>query len=202
MKHPTSRMLHAYWNGLRGARAAPERGEIEPGEIRHVLADSLILEIEPGQHAASIRLAGTRLCALFGGELRGLPFSQMWGEAPAADPWRLIEVVIQETVGVVVGLVGVTAAGETLDLELLLLPLRHRGKTQARVIGSMSPAVIPTWLGLRPIVAVRTVSLRVLTPVEAAAAAPAPQAEPPAPANDEPGIERRKRFVVHRGGRA
>ncbi|GJD62024.1 PAS domain-containing protein [Methylobacterium frigidaeris] len=200
MKHPTSRMLHAYWNGLRGARAAPERGEIEPGEIRHVLADSLILEIDAPRHAATVRLAGTRLCALFGAELRGLSFAGLWGEAPAADPWRLVEVVIQETAGVVVGLVGVTEAGETIDLELLLLPLRHRGKTQARVIGSLSPAVIPTWLGLRPIVALRTVSLRILTP-EANAAAPAPLAAPPPAANDEPGPERRKRFVVHRGGR-
>jgi hypothetical protein len=199
MKHPTSRMLHAYWNGLRGARAAPERGEIEPGEIRHVLADSLILEIDAAQHAATVRLAGTRLCALFGAELRGLSFAGLWGEAPAADPWRLVEVVIQDTIGVVVGLVGVTEAGETIDLELLLLPLRHRGKTQARVIGSLSPAVIPTWLGLRPIVALRTVSLRILTPE--ANAAPAPLAAPPPAANDEPGLERRKRFVVHRGGR-
>ncbi|MFH6783801.1 MULTISPECIES: PAS domain-containing protein [Methylobacterium] len=200
MKHPTSRMLHAYWNGLRGARAAPERGEIEPGEIRHVLADSLILEIDAPDQAATVRLAGTRLCALFGAELRGHAFAGLWGEAPAADPWRLIEVVIQETTGVVVGLVGVTEAGETLDLELLLLPLRHRGKTQARVIGSLSPSVIPTWLGLRPIVALRTVSLRILTPE--ANAAPAPLAAPPPAANDEPGLARRKRFVVHHGGRA
>ena len=199
MKHPTSRMLQAYWNGLRGARAAPERGEIEPGEIRHVLADSLILEIDAPRHAATVRLAGTRLCALFGAELRSLSFAGLWGEAPAADPWRLVEVVIQDTTGVVVGLVGVTEAGETIDLELLLLPLRHRGKTQARVIGSLSPAVIPTWLGLRPIVALRTVSLRILTPE--ANAAPAPLAAPPPAANDEPGLERRKRFVVHRGGR-
>jgi len=200
MKHPTSRMLHAYWNGLRGARAAPERGEIEPGEIRHVLADSLILEIDAPGQAATVRLAGTRLCALFGGELRGHTFAGLWGEAPAADPWRLIEVVIQETAGVVVGLVGVTEAGETLDLELLLLPLRHRGKTQVRVIGSLSPSVIPTWLGLRPIVALRTVSLRILAPE--ANAAPTPLAAPPPAANDEPGLARRKRFVVHRGGRA
>jgi hypothetical protein len=38
MKHPTSSMLHAYWNGLRGARAAPERGAAVirpvPGEVR------------------------------------------------------------------------------------------------------------------------------------------------------------------------
>ncbi|MEH3148216.1 MAG: PAS domain-containing protein [Methylobacterium frigidaeris] len=197
MKHPTSSMLHAYWNGLRGARAAPERGEIEPAEIRHVLADSLILEIEVPQRSATIRLAGTRLCALFGGELRGTAFAGLWGASPAADPWRLIEVVVQETVGVVVGLVGVTEGGDEIELELLLLPLRHRGKTQARVIGSLSPRLVPSWLGLRPIRAVRTVSLRILGSGEVEP----PLAAPPEPAND-PGIERRRGFVVHRGGRS
>ncbi len=48
--------------------------------------------------------------------------------------------------------------------------------------------------------ALRTVSLRILIPE--ANAAPAPLAAPPPAANDEPGPERRKRFVVHRGGRS
>ncbi|ACL59972.1 PAS domain-containing protein [Methylobacterium nodulans] len=197
MKHPTSALLHAYWNGLRGARAAPERGEIEPGEIRHILADSLILEVEPAQHHATVRLAGTRICALFGAELRGRRFAGLWGEGPAADPWRLIEVVVQETVGVVVGLVGTTREGDEIDLELLLLPLRHRGKTQARVIGALSAGSAPIWLGLRPLTALRTVSLRILTNAEGP---PEPDLAPE-PANDreEP---RRPRLVVHRGGRA
>ncbi|WP_407528245.1 PAS domain-containing protein [Methylobacterium oryzisoli] len=195
MKHPTSAMLHAYWNGLRGARAAPERGEIEPGEIRHILADSLILEVEPMQRSAVIRLAGTRLCALFGGELRGRSFGTLWGENPAADPWRLIEVVVQETVGVVVGLVGVTQEGEEVDLELLLLPLRHRGKTQARVIGALSARTAPTWLGLRPLAGLRTVSLRILSGSEASSGLP------PRPANDPEALGR-PRLVLHRGGRS
>ncbi|MFE1598511.1 PAS domain-containing protein [Methylobacterium sp. ID0610] len=197
MKHPTSALLHAYWNGLRGARAAPERGEIEPGEIRHILADSLILEVEPSQREATVRLAGTRICALFGAELRGRGFAGLWGEGPAADPWRLIEVVVQETVGIVVGLVGTTREGDEIDLELLLLPLRHRGKTQARVIGALSAGTNPTWLGLRPVTALRTVSLRILTGSEIAA----DPDRPPEPANDQE-EPRRPRLVVHRGGRA
>ena len=51
MKHSTSRMLFSYWDALRGERAAPERSEIEPGEIRHILADTFILEIGPDRRA-------------------------------------------------------------------------------------------------------------------------------------------------------
>ena len=56
MKHPTSRMLFSYWDGLRGARAARERGEIEPGEIRHILADTFVLEIDPAPHVLPLVL--------------------------------------------------------------------------------------------------------------------------------------------------
>ena len=200
MKHPTSRMLHSYWDRLRRARAAPERSEIEPGEIRNLLADSLILEVDMSRSAASVRLAGTHVCALFGRELRGRSFGEIWG-TPDADPWRLVEAVAVDTVGVVAGLQGTTERDEAVDLELLLLPLRHRGKTQARILGSLSPHCIPSWLGTRPILRVEAVSLRVL---EVASAEPTTVRSfvegLPEPAND-PRPVRFGHLLVHEGGR-
>jgi hypothetical protein len=204
MKHPTSRQLHTYWDRLRGERSAPERGEIEPGEIRNLLADSFILETDPARRSSAVRLAGTRLCALFGRELRGSSFGDLWGERPPAfsDPWQLVETVTGDTVGVVAGLTGFTARDETLDLELLLLPLRHRGKTQARILGALSPHFIPTWLGSRPILRLEAVSLRVLETV-----APEPAAMRtfvdalPEPANDARPV-RFGHLLVHEGGRS
>ncbi|WP_336488878.1 PAS domain-containing protein [Methylobacterium nigriterrae] len=206
MKHPTSRMLHSYWNRIRGERAAPERAEIEPGEIRNLLADSLILELDMPARAAHLRLAGTRVCALFGRELKGESLARLWGEAPA-DPWRLIEIVASDTVGVVAGLQGRTGRGETVDLELLLLPLRHRGRTQSRMLGALSPPHVPAWLGLRPVESLATTSLRVLAggalpagPAFGRAADGTLPQDLPAPANDSLPL-RRGHLLVHRGGR-
>lgn len=195
MKHPTSRMLHAYWERLRGERAAPERAEIEPGEIRHLLADSLILELDMAARQARVRLAGTRVCALYGRELKGLPFATLWGPR-APDPWRLVEIVAHDTLGVVAGLRGANAAGESLDLELLLLPLRHRGRTQVRALGTLTPASAPHWLGLRPLAGADTTSLRILTRRE-----PDGAPAPPGPPADDPGPLRRGHLLVHAGGR-
>lgn len=203
MKHPTSRALHTYWNRLRGERAAPERSEIEPGEIRHLLADSLILEMDLPMRGAHLRLAGTRVCALFGRELRGLPFGGLWEPDPAragpahAESWRILEIVAGDGVGAVMGLRGHTDAGEGLDLELLLLPLRHRGRTHARMLGTLSPLTVPHWIGLRPLTRLETVSLRIL----GSGARPLPLAAPPTPANDAAPM-RRGHLLVHRGGRA
>ncbi|KAB1074203.1 PAS domain-containing protein [Methylobacterium planeticum] len=217
MKHPTSRLLHSYWDRLRGERAAPERAEIEPGEIRNLLADSLILELDMPGRLAHLRLAGTRVCALFGRELKGDSLPGLWGPG-SADPWRLIEIVASDTVGVVAGLQGRTAQHETIELELILLPLRHRGRTQARILGALSPTVVPHWLGLRPVTGLATTSLRVLNGREAAAEPVFARAadEPvfvraadgaeailgalPAPANDSVPL-RRGHLLVHRGGR-
>lgn len=205
MKHPTSRLLHSYWDQLRGERAAPERGEVEPGAIRNLLADSLILAVDVPRSGASVRLAGTRVCALFGRELKGAAFADIWGEA-STDPWRLVETVVLDTVGIVAGLRGTTDRREHVDLELLLLPLRHHGQTQTRILGALSPQSIPGWLGLRPLTHLRTNSLRVLgsvcDPIEAVPdTADAMLRNLPLPANDSMPL-RRGHLLVHPGGRA
>lgn len=192
MKHAATRMLFSYWDALRGERAAPDRGEIEPGEIRHILADTFILENEDG--ATRFRLAGTRLCALFGGELKNAPFSALWDPATPDDGARQIDIVTSETAGIVAGVVGETARGETLDMELLLLPLRHRGRTHARVIGALSPAIVPLWIGFDRLSHIHLTSMRVIWPVGRKNAASFVEEKDPA--------ERRRRFVVHPGGRA
>lgn len=201
MKHPTSRLLHAYWDRLRGERAAPERAEIEPGAIRNLLADSLILEIDPTERRADVRLAGTRVCALFARELKGASFAALWGgPGIESDPWRLVETVASDTVGLIASLRGATERGETVDLELLLLPLRHRGRTQARMLGALSPHLVPDWLGLRPLASLETVSVRILgTHLARIEDAPQPAHMPP-PANDFEPV-RRGHLMVHTGGR-
>ncbi len=45
MKHAASRALHAYWDRLRGTRAAPDRADLDPGAIRSLLGDVYLLEL-------------------------------------------------------------------------------------------------------------------------------------------------------------
>ena len=181
MKHPTSRRLHAYWDRLRGERSAPERGEIEPGAIRHLLADSLILELDAVHRSATIRLGGTRVCAVFGHELRGTSFAALWSSSERADQtWHLVETVATDMAALVAGVRGTTARGDVLDLELLLLPLRHRGRTHVRMLGSLSPHTTPHWIGSRPLDGIETLSVRVLGGVYATAHRLDPLPVPPA----------------------
>ena len=77
---------------------------------------------------------------------------------------RLVQTVMDETAGAVAGLSAQTQNGATVHLELLLLPLRYRGRTHARILGALSPALSPEWLGLDALDSMRMISLRMIWP--------------------------------------
>lgn len=190
MKHATSRMLFAYWDALRGERSAPDRGDVEPGELRHILADTFVLSRE-SDGVPRFRLAGTRIAALFGRDLKGVGFARLWGAPETPDPDDLVDTVSGDAVGLVAGLVGTNENGSELPMELLLLPLRYRGRTDLRLIGAASAATVPSWAGLVPLARLRTTSVRIIEPLR--------EIDVQA---DEGARARRRLLVVHEGGLA
>ncbi|HKH97127.1 MAG TPA: PAS domain-containing protein, partial [Beijerinckiaceae bacterium] len=97
--------------------------------------------------------------------------------------------------GIVVGLVGTTPREARVDLEMVLLPLRHRSQPHVRVLGAIAPAAVPAWLGFDAVTRLETVSVRVLL------ASPVP---PPPVTAVEVEVERPpvRRFTVYQGGRS
>jgi hypothetical protein len=149
MKHPSIRELFNYWNGRRGRRIAPARSDIEPGTIRHVLADTFILSGD-ARRGYQFRIAGTRVCALFGRELKGEAFLGLWSPASRDEIGTVLATVADEAVGVVADAVGMSATGAALSLELLLLPLSY-GRCDERLLGAVAPNAPPLWLGTHPL---------------------------------------------------
>jgi hypothetical protein len=147
MKHASIRELFDYWNTRRGTRAMPDRGDIEPSSIRRVLADTFILAVDsPTGHP--FRIAGTRVCAAFGRELKGASFIDLWTAESQERIRDLLAVVTTEFVGVAAGVTGRSDDGAVLDLEMLTLPLAHRNRPDARVLGALVPREVPYWLGV------------------------------------------------------
>ncbi|WP_448952906.1 PAS domain-containing protein [Labrys neptuniae] len=148
MKNAATRDLYGYWDQLRGQRPAPERVDIDPAAIRRVLGDTFIVEIDKNR-SFPFRLAGTRMCALLGQELRGASLLERWTDRVALA--ELVTAVSSDLTARVITLTGSTLQGHRLDLELLLLPLHHRGKANSRILGSLTPSETPYWIGLHPI---------------------------------------------------
>jgi hypothetical protein len=137
MRHGNSRELHSYWNALRGPRAAPDRAEIDPAAIRGLLADTFILEAG-ADDAYPLRLSGTRVEALWGRDGRGLCFTTFWRPIDRCAVAAALAAVVEEAAPAVAA-VRSLAGGGALEMELLLLPLRHFGRGHARILGALSP---------------------------------------------------------------
>ena len=163
MKLAATQHLYAYWNQLRGARSAPERDDIDPGAIRGVLADTFILDFD-AQRAFPTRIVGTRTNALFLRELRGAPFLDLWREQDRQEMRAVLAGLADEALPFLIGASGTPPGFAPVEIEFLLLPLRHHGDTHARVLGCCAPDAAPFWLGLVGVEPLALLTLRALGP--------------------------------------
>ena len=159
MKHEATRELFTYWNGLRGARAAPERCDIDPTAIRTILADTFMLDVDS---RFPVRLAGTRVAALLGTERTVPSFLDLWRPEERHNLAAVLLSVADRASPIVVGAAGAARGQPECAFEVLFLPLRHYGKTHARILGIATPAQSPSWLGMVPVEPLTMRSLRIL----------------------------------------
>jgi hypothetical protein len=193
MKHRSTRELFAYWDIQRGSRAAPEACEIDPGAIRRVLADTFILAFDD-RAGHPFRIAGTRLCAAFGRELKSESFIHLWRPQDRTFVGDLLAVVVQETIGVVASARSGGADGE-IELELLALPLKQRGRPDARLLGALTPIEMPYWFGAITLAPLALGPHRFLPLRESADPRPAASLRSAHP-------RRVRRFLVYDGGQS
>lgn len=163
MKHEHTNELYIYWNRIRGRRTAPERASIEPADIRGILKDTFILKVD-NVDSYSFRLAGTRTCSILGKELKESNALSLFERESAEAVQTLFHSACHDTTVSVLGLIGKNRSGQSMPLEMLILPLRLNGKTDARIIGSLSPLKVPYWAGMEPIEELHLASLRMIMP--------------------------------------
>lgn len=162
MKTGGSIQLFQYWNRLRNGRAAPKRTEIEPADIKSLLADTFILE-KDARGEAVFRLAGTRLCAVYGRELKGFSFPSLWMPKDQQMVGRLAHSAFLAKSVVVIAFDGLSRNRRINAFELLLLPL-DGGSENPRSLGAVTALERPFWLGADPIAENHISSLRVVDP--------------------------------------
>lgn len=162
MQHDSTYALFQYWNRLRDGRAAPRRSEIEPADIKTLLADTFILEAD-GRGEAVFRLAGTRLCAVYGRELKGFSFPSLWRNKDQRVLGRLLNAVFVDRKLATITFQGISAQGRTADFEMLVLPLESGGE-RARCLGISTVSKYTYWLGSDPVIDAEVSSLRVVDP--------------------------------------
>jgi hypothetical protein len=162
MKNESTIELFMYWNRLRAGRPAPARTEIEPADIRQMLADTFILERD-ARGQSVFRLAGTRVCAIYGRELKNYSFASLFGPHDLTLVRKLVNSAFDEKIICVIGFEGRSGEGRSCSFEVILLPL-DGGKDSARLFGAVIPDEKPFWLGADVILDNNITTVKVVDP--------------------------------------
>src|ERR1700739_74666 len=138
MKHPSSREFFAYWDDKRGDARAPDRSEIEPGAVRELLGDIFVLAYDSAA-GFPFRVAGTRVCALLGRDLKDRSFSALFMPDCRREIEESVGGVAEESLAAVAAITAPAQDGSPAHLELLLLPFNTRAHTPLSLTGSLAP---------------------------------------------------------------
>lgn len=138
MKHPSNREFFAYWDEKRGTARAPDRSDIEPSALRDLLADIFVLSYD-ADLGFPFRVAGTRVCALFGRDVKDVSLAALFADAARREIEEIVSVVAEDTLPAIAGLTATAQDGATSHLELLLLPFSARAHTPISLTGLLAP---------------------------------------------------------------
>jgi hypothetical protein len=138
MKHLSNRKFFAYWDQKRAGARAPDRSEIEPGGVRELLGDIFVLSYDANA-GYPFRVAGTRVCALLGCDLKDRSFSALFEPKQRREIEDIIAVVAEEMLPAVAGITATAEDGSAAHLELLLLPFNSRAHAPISLTGLLAP---------------------------------------------------------------
>ena len=137
MKHPSNQEFFAYWDEKRGDARAPDRSDFQPDAVRELLGDIFVLACDEANRYP-FRVAGTRLSALLGRDLKGQSFPELFEAGDRRDMEDIVTAVTEDLLAVVAGITATSAEGLT-HLELLLLPFNHRAHVPLSLTGLLAP---------------------------------------------------------------
>jgi hypothetical protein len=138
MKHPASREFFAYWDGKRGDARAPDRSDFDPNAVRELLADTFVLSCD-AKADYPFRVAGTRVCALFGRDVKDRSFPALFASEARSEITEIVAAVADEMLPAIAGLTATTVRGARTHLELLLLPFNTRAHAPISLTGMLAP---------------------------------------------------------------
>jgi hypothetical protein len=101
-----------------------------------LLGDIFVVSCEPD---FAFRVAGTRVCALAGCDLKDKSFAALFTPQSRSEIEEIIGIVAEETLGAIAGITATRKNGTRAHLELLLLPFNARPHTPVSATGVLAP---------------------------------------------------------------
>ncbi len=129
--------LLRYWESLRAGRIAPARSEIDPRQIKSALKHTFILEFDP-IGGIRFQLAGEKICALMGMDLRGMPAYSLIDISDRQEFEHTLHTMTRKPEIVEYRLSGNCGGEHSPTARMLLLPMQDADGNITRVLGGLS----------------------------------------------------------------
>ncbi len=139
--HPGSRALFSYWESIRAERPCPMRSDLNLHQLVQILPDMMILEKNILNTGWQYRLAGTRLCDFFQGELTGKDALAGWENFERSVVDKCLEVTLQRSQPSLVRMRFISTLGNTVAAEMIALPIFSNSLNRVQVIGGFFPFI-------------------------------------------------------------
>jgi hypothetical protein len=140
--HPVLRQLLAYWNDRRGARWAPTRADIRPADIKSLLPDVMMWNVDDG--AYTMRLVGEHIVRFVGSNNTGKSAVRDMPPASAASMLGVLNRVVDGRAPVFrLGKAYWLQEKSYRDFEACYLPLSSDGRTVDIILGGVKFDIKP-----------------------------------------------------------
>lgn len=205
MKHRNSHLMVGYWSRLRKGRDVPDQTDVDPRQIKRMLASIFILEAADPSRPV-YRLAGTTLCDRFGFELKGTSFLSHWEAQSRGALTNSLRQSMTSRQPICISSIASTAECGMAELETILAPVSFGAGGPTRFLGITQVLSDPTPLAGKPIAFERLVSCQIIREDEPLSTynAPPPPMPPLEPIRSHPKaphlrlvISREKPQTVH-----
>jgi hypothetical protein len=135
--HPGSRRLFAHWESLRAERAYPDREQFTFEPVKDLMPDMVILERGTARGGYRFRLAGSRVCALFGRNLTLSDAFSGWDAYEASVLGKHFDLAFDNFQPILMRMRLLTDTGMALAAEFIAMPIRARGTNRIQLIGGL-----------------------------------------------------------------
>lgn len=148
MRYIATRRLYEYWNSLRASSAqAPLRVLFNPMAIPSVLSRILLIDLSR-ENYGNIRVAGSQLYGLYGKEITGTNFTDLWQKSDHAKINKWLTDLSHQVITPLVD-TKMTTSETAIETEFLLLPMRNERNEHFQAIGIQSFSSDKPWYGLK-----------------------------------------------------
>ncbi len=131
---PAPKALYAYWQRKLEGRRMPARSDIEPFDLKVVLPQLILLDVQRDPLDFRYRVAGTRTYDIFGCDLTGRSVRQLAPPALSGAIWASLEAMTRDGLPQHAHLEFATADGYARSYRVLRLPLGDDGATVDRIL--------------------------------------------------------------------